>query len=61
MNAIVEKAIIKQMIGAVLKKNKKVTVLSTTKKKGVTWYKVTFTKSGEEYTGWISSPFIKIQ
>lgn len=44
-----------------LKKNKKVTVLSTTKKKGVTWYKVTFTKSGEEFTGWISSPFIKIQ
>ncbi|MDD6069302.1 MAG: GH25 family lysozyme [Clostridiales bacterium] len=44
-----------------LKRNKKVTVLSTSKKKGIKWYKVKFTKDDEEYTGWISSPFIKIQ
>ena len=44
-----------------LKKNKKVTVLSTKTKKGTKWYKVQFTKNGKNYTGWMSSPFIKIQ
>lgn len=43
-----------------LKRNKKVTVLSTKKKKGVTWYKVTFKKGSKTYTGWISAPYIKI-
>lgn len=43
-----------------LKKNKKVTILSTKKKLGVTWYKVTFKKSGKTYTGWISAPYIKV-
>jgi GH25 family lysozyme M1 (1,4-beta-N-acetylmuramidase) len=44
-----------------LKKNQTVTVLSTKKKSGITWYKVTFTKSKKTYTGWISAPYIKIQ
>lgn len=44
-----------------LKKNQKVTVLSTKKKKGVTWYKVTYTKKKKTYTGWVSAPYIKIQ
>lgn len=44
-----------------LKKNKKVTVLTTKKKKGVTWYKVTFKKSGKTYTGWIAAPYLKLQ
>lgn len=43
-----------------LKRNKKVNILSTKKKKGVTWYKVTFKKNGKSYTGWISAPYIKI-
>lgn len=43
-----------------LKKNKKVTILSTKKKYGVTWYKVTFKKGKKSYTGWISSPYIKV-
>jgi uncharacterized protein YgiM (DUF1202 family) len=44
-----------------LKKNKKVTVFETKKKKGVTWYHVTFEKNDEEYTGWISAPYLKLQ
>lgn len=43
-----------------LKRNTKVTVLSSKKKKGVTWYKVTFKKKKKTYTGWISSPFLKL-
>lgn len=43
-----------------LKKNTKVTVLSSKKKNGVTWYKVTFKKKKKTYTGWISSPFLKL-
>ncbi|MCM1499867.1 MAG: SH3 domain-containing protein [Clostridium sp.] len=42
-----------------LKKNKKVTILSSKKKKGMLWYKVTFKKNGDDYTGWIASPYIK--
>lgn len=44
-----------------LKKNQKVSILSTKKKKGVKWYKVTFKKGSKTYTGWISSPYIKVQ
>lgn len=44
-----------------LKKNKKVTVLKTKTKKGVTWYQVTFKKSGKTYKGWIASPYLKLQ
>lgn len=43
-----------------LTKNKKVTILSTKKKLGVTWYKVTFKKGKKSYTGWISAPYIKV-
>ncbi len=43
-----------------LKKNKKVTVLKTKTKKGVTWYQVTFKKSGKTYKGWISAPYLKL-
>lgn len=43
-----------------LKKNTKVTVLSSKKKKGVTWYKVTFKKKKKTYTGWICSPYLKL-
>lgn len=42
-----------------LKRNEEVTVLSTKKKKGVTWYKVTFETDDESITGWISAPFLK--
>ena len=44
-----------------LKRKQKVTVLSTKKKKGVTWYKVTYTKKKKTYTGWVSAPYVKIQ
>ncbi|MBQ9983786.1 MAG: SH3 domain-containing protein [Lachnospiraceae bacterium] len=43
-----------------LKRNKKVTILETKKKQGVTWYKVRFKKNGKTYNGWISAPYIKI-
>ncbi len=43
-----------------LKKNAKVTVLSSKKKKGNTWYKVTFKKQGKTYNGWIISYNVKI-
>ena len=43
-----------------LKRNKKVTILSTKKRYGVTWYKVRFQKNGKTYNGWISAPYIKI-
>ena len=43
-----------------LKKNQKVTVLKTKTKKGVTWYQVTFKKSGKTYKGWIASPYLKL-
>lgn len=43
-----------------LKKNKKITVLKTKKKKGTTWYKVTFKKSGKTYNGWIVSYNVEI-
>jgi GH25 family lysozyme M1 (1,4-beta-N-acetylmuramidase)/fibronectin type 3 domain-containing protein len=52
---------VKGKVLTTLKKNKTVTVLSTKKKKGVTWYKVTFKKSKKTYTGWICAPYIKIQ
>ncbi len=42
-----------------LKRNKKVTILSSKTKKGMLWYKVTFKKNGKKYTGWIASPYIK--
>lgn len=45
---------------AKINKNKKVTILKTKVKKGVTWYKVTFKKSGKTYEGWISAPYIKL-
>ncbi len=43
-----------------LKKNTKVDILKTKKKKGVTWYQVQYKKKGKTYKGWISSPYIKI-
>ncbi|MGN0153195.1 MAG: GH25 family lysozyme [Lachnospiraceae bacterium] len=43
-----------------LSRNKKVIVLKTKTKKGVTWYKVTFKKSGKTYNGWIAHPYVKI-
>lgn len=43
-----------------LKKNTKVTVLKTKKVKGLTWYNVTFKKSGKTYKGWIAYPYVKI-
>lgn len=51
----------KSKILTTLKKNQKVTVLTTKTKKGTKWYKVTFTKKKKTYTGWISAPYIKIQ
>lgn len=50
----------KSKVLTTLKKNTKLTVLNTKKKSGVTWYKVTFKKKKKTYTGWISSPFVKI-
>ncbi len=43
-----------------LKKNTKVDILKTKKKKGVTWYQIQYKKKGKTYKGWISSPYIKI-
>lgn len=43
-----------------LKKNSKVTILSTYKKYGATWYKVQFKKNNKIYKGWISAVYIKI-
>lgn len=43
-----------------LKRNAKVTILSSKKKKGITWYKVTFKKGGKTYNGWISAAYVKI-
>ena len=51
----------KSKVLTTLKKNQKVTVLTTKTKKGTKWYKVTITKKKKTYTGWISSPYIKIQ
>lgn len=50
----------KSKILTTLKKNKKVTILKITTKKGVTWYKVTFKKSGKTYNGWIAAPYLKL-
>ena len=50
----------KSKVLTTLKKNKKVTILKTTTKKGVTWYKVTFKKSGKTYNGWIAAPYLKL-
>jgi len=50
----------KSKVLTTLKKNKKVTILSTKKKYGVTWYKVSFKKGKKSYTGWISSPYVKV-
>ncbi len=43
-----------------LKKNSKVTILSTKKVLGATWYKVTFKKKNKVYKGWISANYIKL-
>ena len=43
-----------------LNKNKKVTILKTKKKNGVTWYQVTFKKKKKTYKGWISAPYVKV-
>ncbi|MBR1866340.1 MAG: SH3 domain-containing protein [Lachnospiraceae bacterium] len=43
-----------------LNKNKKVTVLKSKKKKGMTWYKVTFKKGSKYYTGWMAAYYVKI-
>lgn len=43
-----------------LPKGKKVTVLKTKNKNGVTWYRVTFKKNKKTYKGWIASPYIKL-
>lgn len=51
----------KSKVLTTLKKNQKVTVLTTKNKNGTKWYKVTFTKKKKNYTGWISAPYIKIQ
>ena len=44
-----------------LKKSKKVTIYSSKKYGGFTWYKVSFKKSNKSYNGWIAAPYIKIQ
>ena len=44
-----------------LSKGKVVTVLSSKKKSGITWYKVRFKKSGKTYNGYISSAYVKIK
>lgn len=44
-----------------LKKKTKVTVTKMKVFKGITWYHVSFEKNGEDYTGWIASPYIKLQ
>lgn len=51
----------KSKVITTLNRNQKVTILSTKKKKGTTWYKVTLKKKKKTYNGWISSPYIKIQ
>lgn len=51
----------KSKVITTLKRNQKVTILSTKKKKGTTWYKVTLKKKKKTYNGWVSSPYIKIQ
>lgn len=43
-----------------LKKNTKVDILKTKKKKRTTWYQIQYKKKGKTYKGWISSPYIKI-
>lgn len=43
-----------------LARGKKVTVTSVKTKNGVLWYKVTFSKNKKVYTGWISSPYLKL-
>lgn len=43
-----------------LKKNKKVNILSTKISGGAKWYKVQFRKNDKSYTGWISSPYVKV-
>ena len=43
-----------------LNKNKKVTILKTKKKKGMTWYQIEFKKKGTTYKGWISADFVKL-
>lgn len=44
-----------------VKKNATVTVLSSKKKHGNTWYKITYKKGKKTYTGYILSTFVKIQ
>lgn len=51
----------KSKIITTLNRNQKVTILSTKKKNGITWYKVTLKKKKKTYNGWVSSPYIKIQ
>lgn len=44
-----------------LKKNTTVTVLGTKNVNGTKWYNVIFKKNSKSYTGWVSSPYVKIQ
>lgn len=44
-----------------LNKGKVVTVLSSKKKGGITWYKVRFQKGNKTYNGYISSAYVKIK
>ena len=44
-----------------LSKGKTVTVLSSKKKGGITWYKVRFKKNSKTYNGYISSAYVKIK
>lgn len=43
-----------------LNKNKKLTILKTKKKNGITWYQVQFKKKNKTYKGWISADYVKI-
>ncbi len=44
-----------------LSKNKTVTVLSSKKKHGITWYKVCFKKGSKTYNGYISAAYVKLK
>lgn len=44
-----------------LNKNKTVTVLSSKKKHGITWYKVCFKKGSKTYNGYISAAYVKLK
>ncbi|MDO5155291.1 MAG: GH25 family lysozyme [Eubacteriales bacterium] len=44
-----------------LKKGTTVTVLGTKKVNGIIWYNIVAKKNKKKYTGWVSSPYVKIQ